>query len=118
MELFFCLLFEWLWTEQSDIKKTTQPESSTSASQFRSKQPTNYSAQVLRQIPVSSLYSQHIINKKALQQTKQLLIDCVREVIENYRKQEHVKKILGAEELWKLVCENVYGVKIQYTKQA
>lgn len=94
--------------KQSNIKKTTQAESSTSASPFKSQQPTNYSAQVLRQIPGSNPSTQHIINKRALRQTKQLLIDCAREVIENYRKQEHVKKILGAEELWKLVCENVW----------
>ncbi|XP_073306524.1 uncharacterized protein [Primulina huaijiensis] len=94
--------------KQSNIKKTTLAESSTSASQFKSKQPTNYSAKVLRQIPASSPYTQHIRNKRALQQTRQLLIGCVREVIENYRKREHVKKILGAEELWTLVCENVW----------
>ncbi|XP_073316626.1 uncharacterized protein [Primulina huaijiensis] len=94
--------------KQSNIKMTTQAESSTSASPFISQQPINYSAQVLRQIPASNPYTQHIINKRALRQTKQLLIDCVREVTENYRKQEHLKKILGAEELWKLVCENVW----------
>ncbi|XP_073125717.1 uncharacterized protein [Henckelia pumila] len=94
--------------KQSNIKKTTHAESSTSASQFKSKQPTYDGGQVLRQIPVSNPYTQHIRNKRALRQTKQLLIDCVREVIENYRRQEHAKKILGAEELWKLVCENVW----------
>ncbi|EYU34169.1 hypothetical protein MIMGU_mgv1a024445mg, partial [Erythranthe guttata] len=47
-----------------------------------------------------------IINKRALQQNKQLLIDCVREVIKKYRKNDG--KIFGTDELWKLVCENVW----------
>lgn len=57
--------------------------------------------------------NQYSINKRALQQKKQLLVDCVREVIENQRKRDNetglqLKKILGAEELWELVCENVW----------
>lgn len=48
-----------------------------------------------------------------MQQSKKLLVDCVREVIEIQRqkegkKGEQLKKILGSDELWKLVCENVW----------
>ncbi|KAI3465238.1 hypothetical protein Pfo_021901 [Paulownia fortunei] len=103
-------------TESDDKQynfKTTQGESSTSISQCKPKQPTHYSVQELQELVGSNSYAQYIINKRALQQTKQLLIDCVREVIEIHRKRDHkgrqqVKKILGAEELWKLVCENVW----------
>ncbi|KZV54522.1 hypothetical protein F511_01320 [Dorcoceras hygrometricum] len=91
--------------KQCNIKKTTQAESSASVTQFKSKQATNGSAQLMA---AWNPYTQHIRNKRALRQTKQLLIDCVREVIENYRKQEHMKKVVEAEELWKLVCENVW----------
>lgn len=57
-------------------------------------------------------YDQYIINKRALEQ-KRLLVDCVREVIENERRRDdergkQLKRILGAEELWKVVCENVW----------
>lgn len=57
-------------------------------------------------------YDQYSINKRALQQNKRLLVDCVREVIENERRRDdergkQLKTILGAEELWKAVCENV-----------
>ncbi|EYU25537.1 hypothetical protein MIMGU_mgv1a021318mg [Erythranthe guttata] len=47
-----------------------------------------------------------IINKRALQQNKQLLLDYVREVIKKYRKKDG--KIFEIDELWKLVCENVW----------
>lgn len=62
---------------------------------------------------VSSHYSK---NKKAVQQTKQLLFDCIREVVE-LEKQKKKKKellegqqskgILGSEQLWDLICENL-----------
>ncbi|KAK6160588.1 hypothetical protein DH2020_003969 [Rehmannia glutinosa] len=89
--------------------KTTQGETSTSIiSQHKPKEPTHE----LTSCP-NNPYDQYMINKRALQQKKQLLIDCVREVIENHRKKDdkkgqQLKKILGTEELWKLVCENVW----------
>ncbi|XP_057794349.1 uncharacterized protein LOC131010702 isoform X2 [Salvia miltiorrhiza] len=52
-------------------------------------------------------YNQYSINKRALKQTKKLLVDCVREVIEKEGGKQ-LKRILGAEELWKVVCENVW----------
>lgn len=81
-----------------------QGESSKSISKCKSKKPTH---------KFEESQNQYSINKRALQQTKQLLVDCVREVIENQRKRDdetgqQLKKILGAEELWKLVCENVW----------
>ncbi|KAL2505676.1 Uncharacterized protein Adt_21297 [Abeliophyllum distichum] len=76
------------------------------------KKPTNYSVQELQELIRSNSSSQYMKNKRALQQTKQLLFDCVREVVENHRKNdkkgENLKKILGPEELWKNVCENVW----------
>lgn len=58
-------------------------------------------------------HDQYSMNRRALHETRQLLIDCVREVIENERKRDdkagqQLKKVLGADELWKLVCENVW----------
>ncbi|KAL7154934.1 hypothetical protein ABFS83_03G037700 [Erythranthe nasuta] len=86
--------------------------SSTSFSQFKSKRTatqyyyTSVEEELQELVDVSSSYSQFIINKRALQQNKQLLIDCVREVIKKYRKKDG--KIFGTDELWKLVCENVW----------
>ncbi|KAL2529440.1 uncharacterized protein Fot_22041 [Forsythia ovata] len=76
------------------------------------KKPTNYSFQELQELIRSNSSSQYMKNKRALQQTKQLLFDCVREVVENHRKNdkkgENLKKIMEPEELWKNVCENVW----------
>ncbi|KAL2232693.1 UNVERIFIED_CONTAM: hypothetical protein Sindi_1449300, partial [Sesamum indicum] len=96
--------------EDYNSKTTLQGECSTSISQHKSKQAT----EELEELVGSNSYDQYIINKRALQQTKQLLVDCVREVIEKHRKRdpkkmrEQLKKILGADELWKLVCESVW----------
>ncbi|XP_051123673.1 uncharacterized protein LOC127246386 isoform X2 [Andrographis paniculata] len=66
----------------------------------------------------TQIHSQYSINKRLLQQTKQLLIDSAREVIEsencrrqrdNKKSRAHLKKqVVGAEELWKVLCENVW----------
>ncbi|KAL8058646.1 hypothetical protein ABFX02_03G033300 [Erythranthe guttata] len=86
--------------------------STTSFSQFKSKRTTtqyyytSVEEELQELVDVSSSYSQFIINKRALQQNKQLLIDCVREVLKKYRKKDG--KIFGTDELWKLVCENVW----------
>lgn len=56
---------------------------------------------------VSSHYSK---NKKAVRQTKQLLFDCIREVVELGKESsggQQLKGILGAEQLWELICENL-----------
>lgn len=54
---------------------------------------------------------QFLKSKRVLQETKQLLFDCVREVVESHAKNErgkqHEKKFLGPEELGKLVCERI-----------
>ncbi|KAL3840503.1 hypothetical protein ACJIZ3_025094 [Penstemon smallii] len=93
--------------------KTTQGESSTSTSQCKFEKPTYYNTvQEFQEIADSDSYGQYVVNKRVLQQKKQLLIDCAREVIENHKKRdkrrEQLKKILGADELWKLVCENLW----------
>ncbi|XP_059461205.1 uncharacterized protein LOC132190282 isoform X2 [Corylus avellana] len=50
-------------------------------------------------------------SKRVLQQTKQLLFDCVREVVESHARKErgeqHCRKLLGPEELGKLICERI-----------
>ncbi|KAL0307885.1 UNVERIFIED_CONTAM: hypothetical protein Scaly_2560300 [Sesamum calycinum] len=90
--------------------ESDEGECSTAISQHKSKQAT----EELEELVGSNSYDQYIINKRALQQTKQLLVDCVREVIEKHRKertQENertAEEILGADELWKLVCESVW----------
>lgn len=99
-----------MWQEQYNFKKT-QGESSISITQRKSKQPTHNRVEEFGGHGDS--LDQYSINKRALQQTKQLLVDCVREVIENQRKRDdgsgqQLKKILGAEELWKVVSENVW----------
>ncbi|XP_009778936.1 uncharacterized protein LOC107808935 [Nicotiana tabacum] len=55
---------------------------------------------------------QYINNKKAIQQSKQLLFDCVKEVVENQKRkdpqeEEGFQRMLGAEQLWELLLENI-----------
>ncbi|KAK4428710.1 hypothetical protein Salat_1170800 [Sesamum alatum] len=99
--------------EDYNSKTTFQGECSTSVSEYKSNQPAA-ATEELEELVGSNSYDQYIINKRALQQTKQLVVDCVREVIEKHRRRdpkklrEQLKKILGADELWKLVCESVW----------
>lgn len=55
--------------------------------------------------------SQFLKLKRVLQQTKKLLFDCVRDVVEthvrNERGQQHYKEFLGSEELGMLICERI-----------
>ncbi|XP_059279464.1 uncharacterized protein LOC132033496 isoform X3 [Lycium ferocissimum] len=51
--------------------------------------------------------SQYIKNKKAMQQSRQLLFDCVKEVVENQKRKEEFQRILGAEQLWGLLLQNI-----------
>ncbi|KAG6438082.1 hypothetical protein SASPL_103018 [Salvia splendens] len=92
--------------------KKTKGNSSKSISQRKLKHKTAPKSQECKEHSHDHHYS---INKRALQQSKKLLVDCVREVIENERRHDNeggggkqLKKILGAEELWKAVCENVW----------
>ncbi|KAL3617868.1 hypothetical protein CASFOL_038189 [Castilleja foliolosa] len=84
---------------EDNFNSTTQGESSLAHPiyQCKPKQPTHN---------FHNPYNQYIINKRALRQSKQLLIDCVRELIDKHRQRED--KILGTDELWKHVCENVW----------
>lgn len=57
----------------------------------------------------TSCESQYIKNKKAIQQSRQLLFDCVKEVVENQKgKKEEFQRILGAEQLWELILQNIW----------
>ncbi|XVF36455.1 hypothetical protein REPUB_Repub19eG0060100 [Reevesia pubescens] len=49
------------------------------------------------------------ISKRVLQQTKQLLLDCVRELVDKHEKEEKGKEFLGSEEIGKLICEKIKG---------
>lgn len=90
--------------------KTRETESSNSRSHCKSQQPRRVGFQEWREL---NQYDQYMINKTALQQRKQLLIDCRREVIEKYREKEkhrelEMKKMLGGEDVWKPVCKTVW----------
>lgn len=56
--------------------------------------------------------SQYAKNKKAVQKSKQLLFDCVREVVEKHKKcypeGQQIQQILGPEKLWELICQNIW----------
>lgn len=84
-----------------------QPSSSTSRS--RLKQPRRNVCRELREV---DHYDQYIINKMALQQREQLLIDCKQELIEIDWKREkngnEIKATLGAEEMRRHACEKVW----------
>ncbi|GER30033.1 RNA-binding (RRM/RBD/RNP motifs) family protein [Striga asiatica] len=94
-----------------DFNTKTRCEDESSASKSKPKRP-------MYSVVGPNSYEQYIINKRALHETKRLLIDCLREVIENHRKifekkgrhqnEQQLKRILGTEELWQLVCENVW----------
>ena len=50
------------------------------------------------------------ISKRVLQQTKQLLFDCVRELVDNnHDKEEKGKEFLGSEEIGKVIGEKMKG---------
>ncbi|XVE95057.1 hypothetical protein REPUB_Repub02eG0063800 [Reevesia pubescens] len=62
------------------------------------------------QEPDRSNLSPFSISKRVLQQTKQLLFDCVRELADNkHEKEEKGKEFLGAEEIGKVICEKTKG---------
>lgn len=56
-------------------------------------------------------YSQYTKVKLALQQTKQLMFDCVKEIVETQRlknrKQQQFREPMGAEAIGKIMCENI-----------
>ncbi|KAF5188120.1 Transferase caf17 protein [Thalictrum thalictroides] len=55
----------------------------------------------------SSSSSQYKKTKKVLEQTKQLLFDCVREVLESHARNEERNKLFGAEQVGKIICEQI-----------
>lgn len=99
-----CVNYLCVRTEEGECSTTT-------ISECKSKQHINY----VEEVGGSKNWHQFMINKRALQQKKQLLIDCVRELLLHRRRDDDddneksgLKKIFGAEELWKIVCENVW----------
>ncbi|GLT41220.1 hypothetical protein SLA2020_153010 [Shorea laevis] len=56
-------------------------------------------------------HSQYLISKRVLHQTKPLMFDCVREVVESRKGKERIgsnsKEVLGAEELRQLIREKI-----------
>ncbi|CAN4122524.1 unnamed protein product [Withania somnifera] len=65
-----------------------------------------------KQEEFSSPESQYIKNKKAIQQSRQLLYDCVKEVVENQKnkdpQKEEFQRILGAEQLRELMLQYIW----------
>ncbi|CAA0806806.1 Unknown protein [Striga hermonthica] len=103
-----------------DFTTKTRCEDESSTSKTKPKRPmySDCARKSSRQVVRPNSYYQYTINKRALHETKRLLIDCLREVIENHRKifekrrrhqnEQQLKRIVGTEELWQLVCENVW----------
>lgn len=62
-------------------------------------------------------YSQYTKVKLALQQTKQLMFDCVKEIVETQRlknrSQGQFREPMGAEAIGKILCENILGWSAQ-----
>ncbi|KAA8528441.1 hypothetical protein F0562_035796 [Nyssa sinensis] len=65
----------------------------------------------LGELAGSNPSSPYLKSKMVLQKTKQLLFDCVREVVDAHvwknRRQQHFRELLGPEELEKLLCKNI-----------
>ncbi|XP_010273517.1 PREDICTED: uncharacterized protein LOC104609020 isoform X2 [Nelumbo nucifera] len=57
--------------------------------------------------------SQYLKTKRVLQQTRQLLFDCIRETIETHgrkvRRHQGDHEFLGTEEIGKIICERIYS---------
>lgn len=62
-------------------------------------------------------YSQYTKVKLALQQTKQLMFDCVKEIVETQilknRRQRQFREPVGAEAIGKILCENILAWSTQ-----
>lgn len=62
-------------------------------------------------------YSQYTKAKLALQQTKQLMFDCVKEIVETQRlksrRQRQFREPMGAEAIRKILCENILAWSTQ-----
>uniref|UniRef100_A0A5B7ARN1 DUF4378 domain-containing protein n=1 Tax=Davidia involucrata TaxID=16924 RepID=A0A5B7ARN1_DAVIN len=80
-------------------------------SKFTVEKPSCTGVSELQELVGSNTSSQYLKSKRVLQQTKQLLFDCVREVVDTHvwknRRQQHFRELLGPEELEKLLCENI-----------
>lgn len=94
--------------EQDDARRTLK-NFSTSVCAHNSEKPF---CSGVRELANSDASSQYAKNKKAVQQTKQLLFDCAREVVEKHKKDypegQQIPQILGPEKLWELVCQNIW----------
>ncbi|CAK9143590.1 unnamed protein product [Ilex paraguariensis] len=77
-----------------------------------SKRPNPSCVGELQELVVSNHSSQYTKNKRFLQQSKQLLFDCMREVVESHRGKDNrslqFQQFLGPEELWNLLYENIW----------
>lgn len=61
--------------------------------------------------PSTDTPSQYLTGKRVLQQSKQLLFDCVRELVETHRSEggrgKEFLEILGPAEIWKILSEDI-----------
>uniref|UniRef100_M1A1G9 Uncharacterized protein n=1 Tax=Solanum tuberosum TaxID=4113 RepID=M1A1G9_SOLTU len=75
----------------------------------KAKKQEEFPSQSVSNSEETSHESQYIKNKKAIQESRQLLFDCVKEVVENQKgKEEEFQRILGAEQLWELLLQNIW----------
>ncbi|KAF9621525.1 hypothetical protein IFM89_022543 [Coptis chinensis] len=61
----------------------------------------------IRKLTGTSSSSQYRKTKRVLEQTDQLLFDCVREALQTHGKDEQVNNLLGAEDIGKMICEQI-----------
>ncbi|KAL3514365.1 hypothetical protein ACH5RR_027082 [Cinchona calisaya] len=99
------------FSKKHDDARRTRRQFSTSVCRYKSEKPF-CSVSVREFCNKSDASSQYAKNKKAVQQTKQLLLDCVREVVDKNKKDypegQQIPQILGPEKLWELICQNIW----------
>ncbi|GAA0156126.1 hypothetical protein LIER_13690 [Lithospermum erythrorhizon] len=88
-------------------------ESSLAIPSSKLENPFESSSKGMQEVISSNFLAHHTNNKKAVLHSKPLLLDCVRETVEDQRKKQrnvisqHFQKILEAEELWNHIYENI-----------
>ncbi|KAJ9166367.1 hypothetical protein P3X46_021137 [Hevea brasiliensis] len=86
--------------------------------------PTLPGVSEIQELVQSNLSSHHLKSRSCLQQTKQLLFDCVREIVENQgrkekeKQQQQQREYLASEELGKLIGEKIKFYGKQYGEES
>lgn len=96
-------------TESSDDDDSLHVKKQNSV---KAKKQEDFSAPSVSNSGETSPESRYNKNKKAIQQSRELLFDCVKEVVENQKnkdpQKEEFQRILGAEQLWELMLQNIW----------